>query len=116
MSKTVELPEPTTVYRLKASTPVMDHLTGKYELGLKLPPVFARGYRLFLVECGPSGLTGRASLCKISGYDGDLTLLTRTWSWSRDKLDDDLSFLGFTITPSDYPMVTAKAIPSDVSL
>jgi hypothetical protein len=111
MSTKIVLPEPTTVYRIKTSPPVMDFLVGKATVELALPPVFALGYRLFMVECSAGGLTGRASLCKITGYKGDLTVLARTWGWSQGKMDDDLSFLNLTVTPSDYPLVNARVIP-----
>ena len=88
----------------------MQFMAGKAEVGLLLPPVWALGYRLYMVGW-EGGATGRVDLCRIIGYKGDLTILARSWCWSRDKFDEDLAFLSLAITPSDYPLVTAKAIP-----
>ncbi len=103
-------PASKVAYRLKCSKPVMEFLKNKPAVALLLPKRFEVGDRLFMVEW-QGGAIGRADLCRVLGHDGEQTLLQKSWGWHQGKLDEDLAFLGLTVSPTDHPMVNADVIP-----
>ncbi len=101
----------TRVFKLKMNPAVAAFLKGKDVVGLKIPLMFGQGDRLWMVECGPAGRTGRADLCTVWGTSGNLLLLERRMGWGSHKLDDDLSELKLTVLPDVYTMIDESAIP-----
>jgi len=101
------------VFKMKMDHAVAAFMIRKPTVGLALPLTFASGDRLWMVECGPSGRTGRADLCTVTGTDGNLLLLDRRMCWHQGKLDDDLSELGLTVLPDSFNMVEQSAIPEE---
>ena len=106
--------ETITTFKLKMSTPVAEYMKGKPVVALSIPLVFGQGTKLFFVEfCGAP--TGRASLCTVIGTDGKNTILERRWCWSQGKMDDDLAFLGLTISEGEFTILGKSAIPEEKS-
>lgn len=114
-----ETPESVVVYALKVSKAVMDYMRGKALVKLALPEVFARGDRLMMTEW-VGGPTGRVDLCRIVALEGFETVLARSWCWAQGKLDQDLKFLGLTVTtaetaaPAIAPVLAAVVGPEAV--
>lgn len=106
-------PTPRAPVKLKVSPAVAAYMKGRDVVGLKIPLVFPPGQRLWMIECGPSGRTGRADLCTVIGTDGNLLLLDRRFCWSQGKFDDDLSGLSLTVDPGEFSMVESSAIPQE---
>lgn len=83
----------------------------KGKKGLKLPSgLLPVDTRIFCPAVENGSRTGAAKLLRVVSHMGPSIVVEPTWGWSRDKLDDDLSFLSLTIGPEQFRTLTADDV------